>query len=265
MIVAGRFDPISQKSLEKLKEMMRSLHPHDLHVTISGEGVLDKGQRLALLRKALAPFRHLHAVDCLEYDVLLTDEDEEAKIRSGSYYLAADGIRSTLARESLYDVCVAEAMCTPKRFRHSISVAETSAKYAAWHGLDVALAYRIGVLHDITKAMDNQAQKALLERYRPECLQEDPAIWHSRTAVIILKQQLGIYDHRILSAIDAHTIGTGKSDYARILYIADKTEPLRGYNTDEETRLTKISLAKGADRVLEKSKQYILEKEGKHV
>ena len=74
-----------------------------------------------------------------------------------------------------------------------------------------------------------------------------------------------MYDDRLHSVFDDHTLGDGKSDYDAILYIADKIEPLRGYDASKEWEVSRISLQKGAQYVLQKAKAYILKTEGKNV
>ena len=105
----------------------------------------------------------------------------------------------------------------------------------------------------------------LLAIYYPEGLQYDPKVWHSFTAPFFIQKYLCLHDHQTLNAIWHHTLGDGKSDYDAILYIADKIEPLRGYDASKEWEVSRISLQKGARYVLQKAKAYILKTEGKNV
>ena len=131
--------------------------------------------------------------------------------------------------------------------------------------MDEQLAYQMGLLHDVTKKMCDEEGYQLLSHFRPEVLKLNPAIWHSYTAVIWLKQNLCCYNKKILQAIQHHTLGDGKSAYDHILYIADKIEPGRQYDVTMHTKIAERNLKQGAEYVLADAKKYILEKEGKHV
>ena len=74
-----------------------------------------------------------------------------------------------------------------------------------------------------------------------------------------------IYDHELLDALEHHTLGDGKTDLARILYIADKIEPTRGYDCTMQMDLALKDLKAAASLILEQSRVYIFEKEGIHV
>jgi nicotinate-nucleotide adenylyltransferase len=65
--------------------------------------------------------------------------------------------------------------------------------------------------------------------------------------------------------MEHHTIGDGKTDYAALLYIADKIEPLRGYDVSKQTASAMKNLKKAAFEIREESKAYILKTEGIHV
>jgi nicotinate-nucleotide adenylyltransferase len=68
----------------------------------------------------------------------------------------------------------------------------------------------------------------------------------------------------VLNAIWHHTLGDGQSDLDRILYIADKIEPTRGYDTSAELALSLKNLKQGAQLVKARQQSYLMEKEGIH-
>ena len=100
-----------------------------------------------------------------------------------------------------------KAQCNPNRAAHSVRVAHTAYKLANIHHLNKQLAYQMGLLHDVTKKMSDEEGYQLLSHFRPEVLKLDPAIWHSYTAVIWLKQNLCCYNKKILQAIDIIPLG----------------------------------------------------------
>ena len=262
MIISGSFDPISQKDLEALKQIRRDRHICDLYISVMPEGILPARERKRLLEKALRPYAHLHVCD--EAGEAMDGTDEE-QIRSGMFYLAAAGIQRDLIENNCYLDEIADHMCKPSRAAHSRRVAEVCVHLAEVHHLDVKKAYRMGMLHDITKRMSDEEGERILKFHDPDRLAVNPKVWHSFTAVYWLKENMGLYDRTVLNAIYHHTLGDGSSPYDHILYIADKIEPGRGYDVSRQMAAAEKDLAAAAEMILEESRAYILEKEGIHV
>lgn len=262
MIISGSFDPVSERDLEALKQIRRRQHVRDLYVSVLPEGILSCGRRKKLLEKALKPYAHLHVCD--EAGEVMESIDEE-KIRSGQFHLAARGIQKDLIENNDYLDHIVGQMCKPSRAAHSRRVAEVCVHLAEVHHLDVKKAYRMGMLHDITKRMSDEEGERILKFHDPDRLAVNPKVWHSFTAVYWLKENMGLYDRTVLNAIYHHTLGDGSSSYDHILYIADKIEPGRGYDVSRQMAAAEKDLAAAAEMILEESRAYILEKEGIHV
>ena len=258
------FDPVSAAEVRELLKIRRERGLHDLYVCVKAEGCLGIPERERLLKAALRPYRRLHVIPSADEYEDIPERDEE-RIRHGEFRLAAEGTRRILLEEGFFLEETARHMCNERRFTHSRGVAETARMLAHAHRLDEMKAERAGWLHDITKKMPDEEAEKIIARYKPDWLCISPKVWHSYTAVIWLKQNMGMYDRDILHAIEHHTLGDGHSDLDRILYISDKIEPGRGYDVSSQTALAKKSLKAGADTVLAESKTYIFEKEGIHV
>ncbi len=268
-VIRAPFDPVCEKEVKAALDIQRS--GFDLAVLIPDEeGVLPRRKRLELLRRALQPYRK--AAAALQFDTehvrntvvfsLECADEEEALARTGRFDKAARGIRKILAEEGLYLEQIVDANCSPHRAAHSKSVAQVCRRLAHAHHLDEFQAWKAGMLHDLTKSWDDERGRKLLEVYDPGRLKLSPKVWHSYTAPVWLKQVMGIQDRQILQAIGHHTLGTGLGDLDMILYIADKTEPLRGYDSSYEIAVSEKNLKEGAALVLSESKKYLREKEG---
>ena len=71
------------------------------------------------------------------------------------------------------------------------------------------------------------------------------------------------WDNKNISeAIYHHTIGDTDNKLAKILYIADKTEPLRGYDTEKEIEMSIKDLEKAFEIVKKEQREYIKLKNG---
>lgn len=265
IVVEGSFDPITETELIELKHLHQK-HQEDVFVQVKEEGILDQKDRINLCMHAIQPYRHLQMIEGYHgRTVSFKDhEAEEKEIRSGMFRKAAYGTRTLIFEKGYYFKETAKAMCNPHRYQHSLGVAETARIIAEHQNVDPELAYQAGLLHDITKAMSHEQGEAILKWYRPEWLGISDKIWHSYTAVIWMKQNMAFYDSRFLNAIEHHTLGDGQSKLSLIIYIADKIEPGRGYDTASHLELACHDLNACSKRIHEESRIYREIKEGAH-
>lgn len=268
-VLVAPFDPVTTKEIEYARSLLKKKDISAVYLLPWGKGVLSVTQRSRLLKLAVMPYAHLETITAIHRDdqIYFMDdaEDEEQRVRNGNFFLVPKSVRRILLEEGYYFEEVARAQCKPKRFAHSVSVAKTAVMLAHAHHLDEKKAWKAGILHDVTKAMKEEDARKIIHRDKPEWLSISPKVWHSYTACVWIRAHLGPLDDDVLKAIEHHTLGDGKSDYDRILYIADKIEPTRDYDVSLETELAMRDLKKAAELVLEESKAYILETEGKHV
>ena len=117
------------------------------------------------------------------------------------------------------------------RFNHTLGVAAEAQRLAALFGADPEKAYVAGLLHDCAKNFSDERVKEYCEKYGvtldPYC-DKEKALVHAFLGPVVAKNDYGVEDGEILSAIYYHT--TGKADMTpmeKLIYIADMTEPGR--------------------------------------
>ncbi|MEE1013006.1 MAG: bis(5'-nucleosyl)-tetraphosphatase (symmetrical) YqeK [Clostridia bacterium] len=123
---------------------------------------------------------------------------------------------------------------SPKRYRHSLGVAEEARHLAERYGVDRDKAYLAGLVHDCAKEVPPlEATNLLRSRYSalPDAVMvQMPGLLHGPLGACIAQSDFGIYDPEILDAIRYHTTGKANmSLFAKIIYIADYIEPNRDY------------------------------------
>ena len=98
----------------------------------------------------------------------------------------------------------------PSRVNHTIGVAETARRLAEHYGtVDPERAYLAGILHDCGK-------------------NRGTALTHGPVGAVIAREEYGIQDEEILSAIRFHTTGRpAMTDLEKIIFTADYIEPGR--------------------------------------
>lgn len=265
MYFAGTYDPLTERTLRSILQRCRAAGQEGALVLLGGT-VLERKDRIGLLMKVTDAFPQLRldsrTVPPKEAFLMLDQQEEE--IRAGQFYLAAAPIRSDLVKQGFYLEQIVDAQCKPRRAAHSRSVANVCRELAYAHHLDAEQAWRAGMLHDVTKRQPDEWGRKILEEYDPERLSLSPKVWHSFTAPIWLRQNMCLEDEAILHAIYHHTLGDGESDLDRILFIADKCEPTRNYDSTWELELARRDLKASAELVLQEQKDYLLEKENIH-
>ncbi|MBQ8533912.1 MAG: bis(5'-nucleosyl)-tetraphosphatase (symmetrical) YqeK [Clostridia bacterium] len=129
---------------------------------------------------------------------------------------------------------------TEKRYHHCLCVRDEAVRLAKKYGADEKKAYWAGLLHDVTKDSDREYHFSVFEKYGylpDELTKKEKKLWHAKSGALLLKNELGVTDDEIISAIDCHT--TAKPNMTlleRVLYIADFTSSDRDYNGIEEIR-----------------------------
>jgi putative nucleotidyltransferase with HDIG domain len=126
----------------------------------------------------------------------------------------------------------------PSRYRHTLGVTDTAVLLAACYGADMEKARIAGLLHDCGKEAAS-------------------ALEHGAVGAKLAKEEYGINDEEILSAICWHTTGRpGMTLLEKIIFVADYIEPCRdGRLPVERLRL----LRKTAFQDLDKTVVMILE------
>lgn len=259
IVLTAPFDPITQQELDDAKKIAKE--HGECYLYVEEDGILPRSKRIDFVLKAIKPFKHLHLVLELDEHVTIISntcyKEYEHEVQCGKFYKAANGIKKNLSEEGLYLMQVLKANCNPHRAAHSVAVANVCKDLASHHGLDVRRAYIAGMLHDVTKAKSDEWNKHVLSIYDEEKLVYSNKVWHSFTCPIFIKQNMMIHDEKILNAIYHHTLGTSTDPYAMILYIADKCEPTRGYDSTFELELSRKNLKEGFDLVYQEAQEYI--------
>lgn len=155
-----------------------------------------------------------------------------------------------------------EAHVKPKRYQHSVRVAEMCARMCRQYRLDARKGYLAGIGHDMCKDFSDEELLELAGRDGQEIIDFDrkkPALLHGRAAAVMLKEHFKVYDPEILEAVANHTSGKiGMYDLTKCLFLADKIEPGRPQSTEEyRENLLAMSLDDMLYSVLEENYEYL--------
>lgn len=128
----------------------------------------------------------------------------------------------------------------PKRFIHSLGVAETAVFLAQRFQVDVEKARIAGLLHDCARQYPNdQLEAEAVKRGIPVGFVEKrmPLLLHAYIGAKLVQEEYEVHDEEICRAIYRHTVGGhDMTDLDKIVYFADMIEPNRDYPQVEELR-----------------------------
>ncbi len=133
-----------------------------------------------------------------------------------------------------------EGRVGPRRFQHSLGVADTAAALARVYGADEDEARLAGLLHDWDKGFDDPGILARADEVGlalSDELRAMPRVLHGLTAAAALRRDFPVLPETVLTAVERHTLGeVAMGDLDMIIYIADALEPGRTGKTVEKLR-----------------------------
>lgn len=136
---------------------------------------------------------------------------------------------------------ISEKKLSKLRYEHCKNVAKSAVELARKYGEDEEKAYVAGLLHDITKELNEREHLDLMRSYGESFSPEEikaPKLWHQKTAALYVKFKLNISDNDIISAISCHTSAKADmSELDKIVYLADLISKDRDYQDVENVRL----------------------------
>lgn len=188
-----------------------------------------------------------------------------SQIRNGRRLnLMPDYIRQYILDEELYLTWWIKPQMNPARFAHSNSVARVCRELAKAHGYDEHKAYLAGLFHDVAKDMPKAEMEKWIRACFPEAINEHHAIWHGYVGSQVIDRVFGIHDPMIANAIGNHVKGTSYDPYAMMVFIADKVDPLRGYDSSALYHACLHDLYNGFLLVKAENKAFLEKEKQKH-
>jgi len=259
-----RFDPITNKHIEYAKKLIKDNQLSALYFVVEGNGKADCLHRLNMISRAIHPYRKFKAFkdafSINEQDVIYRDntlETASKQVREGDFSLLCYANKKYVMGNGLYCELIIKNLLYEKRFLHSVSVAELSRDIASANGLDSDKAYLIGIYHDIVKKMGKDEMLSLISIYKPYEFNQAVAVWHQYLGAYILKRKFKMMDKESLKAIRHHCLGDDNAKYSKIIFIADKLDPSRGYDSSKEIALALKSIDTAFQVVKKQNEEYL--------
>ncbi len=183
------------------------------------------------------------------------------EIRQGKVSMTSPQVVRYMMENGLYVDEIARSMVGAKRWKHVSSMRDLAMKIAHAHKLDEQKTNLAALFHDCMKNRSIDELKTILALHEPGYLAKDAAFWHQRAGMIIARTRLCIRDRSVLAAIGNHVEGKHPDPIAKIIYLADKLDTSRGYDSRKQIALALHDLD-AALRYVKKEQQEHLKREG---
>lgn len=159
---------------------------------------------------------------------------------------------------------IIQQQLSKKRYEHTLRVAEVAIKLAKTYDVQADKAELAALCHDLAKEFPAERLKRIIQEsdLPKDLLNFHQELWHGPAASIMIKEDFGIDDEEIMSAIRYHTTGKANmSSLDLIIYVADYIEPGRGFSgLDEVRQIAYESLHHAGWMVSRNTIQYLMAK-----
>lgn len=173
--------------------------------------------------------------------VLLKNEPlcmSSSDVRAGHIEMLNKDVLKYITKQGIYLESIVASRMKEKRWKHTCSVAMLAKKIAKANHLNEKQAYIAGMFHDIAKEMPYEESLSIMNKCYPQYVNKPVPIWHQWVSRYVCEHEFLIDDLVVLEAIEHHTTASiDISQIGKCVYVADKLDPLRGYDSTRQIEL----------------------------
>lgn len=146
-----------------------------------------------------------------------------SEFQQGIFEVAPLPVREYIGKNFLYVLDILKNSVEAKRNKHCLATASLAAQYAKVLKYDPQIAWIAGLLHDITKNIDNTKQRAFLTKHGIDEKMFLDYQLHQTTGSIWLEKEYLVQNPEIVKAVSCHTsLAKDLSVLDKIVFMADK-------------------------------------------
>lgn len=174
-----------------------------------------------------------------KYHFIVLDNDpltiSSTDVKNGHIEMLDKEVLSYITNKGIYLETLIKPRMKEKRWKHTCSVAKLAKEIAEANHLSGKEAYIAGIFHDIAKEMDYEQSLKIMQKYFPKFVDKPVPIWHQWVSRYVTEHEYLIHNETILKAIEHHTTADVHiSSVGKCVYVADKLDPLRGYDSSQQ-------------------------------
>lgn len=200
---------------------------------------------------------HMESLNFLE-----SGSVSSTRVRGLNFMDIPVSVYSYIIDKHLYFVKELEKHIKPKRLKHSESVAMVAYNIAKQISIEMGeKALITGLLHDLGKSTSEDEARAIMEENFPRYKDYPEYALHQWVGRYMAEKIFGVTDEEVLDAIEYHCTGRAEmSPLEKIIYAADKIEPLRGYDSSDMIRACEKDYESGFLYVLKENMKFLDDK-----
>lgn len=179
-------------------------------------------------------------------------------IRQGTSTKTSVEVLNYMTSQGLYIDKTLSHRLSSYRYDHVIRVKDLAMQLGKVHQLNLLQVYLCAMWHDFSKEEANL--RDYINQHMPHRLDDPEAFFHAYVAAHKLTYEYHYHDAEVLDAIISHVDGSSDSKLAMVLYVADKCEPGRDYDSSALIALAKDNIYKGFKEVKEEQEKYLRRK-----
>lgn len=266
-LVCCKNDPITFDIVDQYRKIVKKNNLKRLYILVLEDcGNISKQQREIITKYMIYPYRKLTLIRGIEdikqlkYQIYEIDESSSDLAIRNNYQMFNFKTKRYLISNGLYGEALVASMVNDKRFQHCQSVANVAKDIAKAHNLNKEIAYIAGLYHDIAKDFSLQEIQNYIKIYQPYEKCFPLPVIHQAMGEHILKSHFKLNDKTILKAVRHHCLGDDNAVYSKIIFIADKIDPLRGYNSKDQYELALNDIDKAFNYSLKSTDEFLKKK-----
>ncbi len=178
------------------------------------------------------------------------------EIREGNYKDIPLKVKEYIINNNIYLEKQIKKYMSPRRLKHTLSVKKLALKIYKYNKNDLNTNKIITacLLHDIAKEYPLNKTKIIMKKYYSDKIKENASVYHQYIGEYIAIKKFHIQDKEILEAIKYHTTGhKNMSKLAKLVYVSDKLDPLKKYDSSLLINECLNNLEQGFISVLKKN------------
>ena len=256
-IVQGAFAPITKSDWNEIINWKKVNHFRKVIIVPIGDSEISVFDRIKMIKQLTDNYRHLSVAYNYQVDdtcVILNIESKPWDFMMAKLFPVT---RKYLLDHELFIEEIAKQYVSDKRWVHVKSMTKLAIELATIYNVDLHITRLAGLFHDCTKNWNQETTYSCMRFSHPDFLDRPFAILHQYTAVTYLKRVLRVTDKEVLRAVGNHVLGDDTSLLGKIIYIADKLDPSRGYDSKKDIEICKSNLDYGFRIVKQQQEEYV--------
>lgn len=186
-----------------------------------------------------------------------------SEIKKGKYTNIDKNVKQYIIDNNIYLNNQIKDYMSNKRYKHVISVKKLALKIYKTNkeSLNRNKIICATLLHDIAKEYPKDKVKMIMKKYYPTKVIENESLYHQYVGEYLARKKFKIEDKEVLEAIKYHTTANSNmSKLAKLVYVSDKLDPLRDYDSTALINACITNLDEGFKLVLKENIEYLQEK-----